>query len=198
MTLTRAKSNDSREMCRSQRGGTGVASLKSPVRSFFYALAPLLMSCLVTDKIELPEEQPFPPSIVSPPDAVGLSLDEIIQLDRDTAPTELAIPVIVRDPNVDQELELRFSLDPSDPRSNFDVITQANNNTIIANGTIERSLTLRIPTSRLALGCRKLELLVSAGFNEFEPRIMGDIDQAVWWVRVVDAANPSVDLGSCN
>lgn len=186
-------------MCRIPARGTRVASMSSPVRSLFYALAPLMMSCLVTDKIELPEERAFPPSIVSPPDADGVSLDEIILVDKDTAPTEIMIPIIVRDPNVDQSLELRLFVDPSDPRIMFETIPQANNNVISANGTIERSLTLRVPTGRLALGCRKLELLVSTGFNEeSEPVVMGDIDQAVWWVRVVDAANPSVDLGSCN
>lgn len=144
--------------------------------------------CIATSTIEFDPDENFPPSIVSQPGA-EYPLDEIGELNLDeTVETEVPLEVIIRDPNFDQTLEYRIFLDaPPDLPVDFDVIDPV--------GTLERPRTFSIPNDSLAPGiCHKIELVVVGMFASFvEPRRPvqeGDVDQATWWIKVIDADNP--------
>lgn len=182
--------------------GTGIASSISSVRQLFWILASCMMGCLVTDKIELPPETNFPPSIASPSDAneLGVGLDQIIRVNIDDpeAGSELVIPVIIRDANIQDDLSFQFLLDERDIDAS---IPQTIGSTITPSMEVERDLTLRVPIDRFTIGCHKLFFRVSTEFGRstdaLNPALEGDLAEAVWWVRVVDEANLPVTLGSC-
>ncbi len=169
------------------------------------AMGSWMTGCLVTDEVSLPEERNFPPSVVSGAAEGEPTLDEIITFDVADGEPELVIPVLVRDPNVDQPLEYQLWVDfegnlsalVSDPDARIPPM----------NGALERSTSLRIPATRLtpAPSCHKVELRVTAEFDggaRFrQPVEPGDISQTVWWVRVIDSVgNPggnAIDLSTC-
>ncbi|MBX3251371.1 MAG: hypothetical protein KF901_29610 [Myxococcales bacterium] len=184
--------------------GTPLA-LHGSVRCAAVFASAFLMSCLVTDTIQLPEERNFPPSVISPDDArlEGTSFDQIVVFDVADEEVELVLPVIVRDPNLDQTLEYQLWLD----------FTGNNVNALVSDGTLspvgafERSTTMRIPATRLvpAPSCHRVELLVTGAFDRGtrfrDPVEPGDLSQTVWWVRVIDSINNpggnAIDLSSC-
>ncbi|HJL50296.1 MAG TPA: hypothetical protein RMG45_30820, partial [Polyangiaceae bacterium LLY-WYZ-15_(1-7)] len=108
-----------------------------------------MSSCLVTEKVQVPEEVNFPPSVVSAPDAfeLGTSLDQIVTFDLATDGPQLELPIIVRDPNVDQELVYEVWVDFTG--TNLGARIQEAT-PISAMGVLERSLTVRIPATELA------------------------------------------------
>ena len=178
--------------------GTRLALLLMPL---------VLMSCLVTDNAQIPEEGNLPPSIVTGETAntMGVGLGQIIQIDLDTFEgSELSIPVIVRDPNLDQTLEYNAYVD-----------FEGSIASLVAGGTIqpsgeaceqdqclERFFELQVPITELPAGeCHKIELLVSSRFSR-EGAFRQSVDptdnaRAVWWVRAADSMTTSVELGSC-
>lgn len=145
--------------------------------------------CIATSTIEFEPDENFPPSIISQPTA-EYPLNEIgeLNLDDPVDTPEAPLDVIIRDPNFDQTLEYRIFLDaPPDLPVDFDVIDPV--------GSLERPRTFSIPYDSLAAGlCHKVELVVVGMFASFvEPRRPvqeGDVDQATWWIRVIDADNP--------
>ena len=161
-----------------------------------------LMSCLVVDPAQIPEEDNLPPSIVTGETArtEGVSLGQIIEIDIATFEgSELTIPVIVRDPNLEQVLEYNAYVD-------FEFENDLG--ALVAGGTIppsgeaceqeqclERLFDLQVPITELgdAPSCHKIELLVSSRFlrqgafrQSAEPT---DNARAVWWVRTIDSVN---------
>lgn len=174
------------------------------MRRGLMCLAPcLLMSCLVVDPVEVPEEVNLPPSIMSTSEAAmaGTSLDRIVVVDVGDGSQDLQLPVLVRDPNREQDLEWQLWLD----------FTGTNLDALVASGTIEqtgqmdRPMTFTVPFDRLlpAERCRRVEVLVTSRFdggtNFRGPVEPLDIAQAVWWVRVIDseAGLTNVSLESC-
>lgn len=178
------------------------------MRLALFMIPLVLMSCLVTDNAQVPEEGNLPPSIVTGETAntMGVGLGQIIQVDRDTFEgSELTIPVIVRDPNLDQTLEYNAYV-------NFEGSLSA----LVAGGDIppsgeacdqeqclERFFDLQVPITELEAGdCHKIELLVSSRFQRegafrqsVEPT---DNARAVWWVRSIgDGAASTVEMASC-
>jgi len=165
-------------------------------------MSSLAASCLVTDKVELPEEDDFPPSIVSAPEAseLGLALDQIIRVDQDAAPAEIELPVRFRDPNVDQQLFWSLYVDFEEGDSPLQAVNVL---PVESTGEFERQLTV-LPTVPFAqiegTGCHKIELFVTGEFefNNFRrPVREGDIAQAVWWVATTSAGFPSVNMTEC-
>lgn len=160
----------------------------------------MLMSCLVTDSAQIPDEDNLPPSIVTGETArtEGVGLGQIIEIDIATFEgSELSIPVIVRDPNFDQPLEYNAYVD-----------FEAENDigALVAGGTIppadglERDFVLQVPFAELSeTKCHKIELLVSSRFlRELAFRQSADptdIARAVWWVRTTDSVNGPDDVG---
>ena len=167
-----------------------------------------MTSCLVTDPVDFPQEENFPPSIVSAARAreMGVALDQIIRVvvppDRSG---ELVIPVEVRDPNVEQDLDYIWLLDFRADLSVNVLNDLEDDSTLfgIENGPEVRDLELNVPLRELGStgSCHKIELLVSSQFssvvNPREPEQPGDIAQAVWWVHLTDAENTEVDMGLC-
>lgn len=161
--------------------------------------------CLVTDKVELPEERNFPPSVITLAAEDAPTIDRIVTFDLADGEPQLELPVVVRDPNVDQSLEYQLWLDFEG--NNLSALVSDRDARIAATGTLERSTTLRIPATRLtpAPSCHKVELLVTAAFDggvRFrDPVEPGDISQTVWWIRVIDSVtNPggnAIDLSTC-
>ncbi len=162
----------------------------------------LLMGCLVTDEIEIPEEPFCPPSIVSPP-AADNPLDEIVRVNLGAGEVDAGTPeetfeVTVRDCNHGETLTAHVFLDA---RPDFGVPGLVDIEPIEPTGGLERTYEFRIGHNQfVALGgatCHKVELLVSGEFSGLrEPERPGDIATAVWWASVTDDGNePS--LASC-
>jgi len=169
------------------------------------AMACFATGCLVTDKVELPEERNFPPSVITLAAEDAPTIDRIVTFDLADGEPQLELPVVVRDPNVDQSLEYQLWLDFEG--NNLSALVSDRDARIAATGTLERSTTLRVPATRLtpAPSCHKVELLVTAAFDggvRFrDPVEPGDISQTVWWIRVIDSVtNPggnAIDLSTC-
>ncbi|MCB9603119.1 MAG: hypothetical protein H6721_31285 [Sandaracinus sp.] len=174
------------------------------MRAAFLTAACLAMGCLVTDKVELPEERNFPPSVVTMAAEDAPTIDRIVTFDLADGLPQLELPVVVRDPNVDQSLEYQLWVDFE---GNVSALVSDRDARIAPTGTLERSTTLRVPATRLtpAPSCHRIELLVTGEFDggtRFrDPVEDGDISQTVWWVRVIDSiGNPggnAIDLSSC-
>lgn len=182
--------------------GTRLALLLMPL---------VLMSCLVTDNAQIPEEDNLPPSIVSGDSArtMGRALDQIIEvnLDEFDEGSELTIPVIVRDPNLSQTLRYNAYVDfEGNPAG-----TLISEGTIMPSGEVdcgaplclERLFNLNVPITELAPAgeCHKIELLVSSQFNGGAAFRQGldpvDIAHAVWWVRSTNSMFSTVQMSSC-
>jgi hypothetical protein len=170
------------------------------------------MGCLVTDRVEFPEETNFPPSIESSDAAAGetppTDLGQVVQVNLDqwiadpgmpTVQPGVTFPVVVRDPNVDQTLEYKAFLD-CPMRS-----TEVARGRLTPQGTdvVARPLEVRIEKDSLLAfpgQCCKFELLVSTSFDFFDvrgPEEPGDLGSAVWWIAITDSTHPSVDMTQC-
>ncbi len=178
------------------------------MRLALFMIPLVLMSCLVTDNAQVPEEGNLPPSIVTGETAntMGVGLGQIIQVDLETFEgSELTIPVIIRDPNLDQTLEYNAYVD-------FEGSLSA----LVAGGDVppsgeacdqeqclERFFDLQVPVTELSPAgeCHKIELLVSSRFQRegaFRQSVEAtDNARAVWWVRTINGAENSVEMTSC-
>jgi hypothetical protein len=161
----------------------------------------LSSGCIATSTIEFEPVENFPPSIISQPLA-DFPLNEIgrIKLDElpPTEPAEMPLDVIIRDPNFDQTLQYRIFLDSPEPPAAEFAIQQGD---VEPTGFLERPRTFAISYDELAPGeCHKIELVVVGEFasnvEQRRPAEPGDVDQATWWVEVIDANN-SVILVEC-
>ncbi len=163
----------------------------------------LSMGCLVTDSVKVPESPEFPPSVVTESTAT-YPLDRIMIVNRDEVAGDLELEIIVRDANVDQDLEVQVYVDFSGDTNAFvpQDFGDGEDNVIVATGTVERSVTLRVPVEKLgALGCHQIELLVSSDFQNFpnfrQPVIPGDLHQSVWWAALIDQSDRDVEMTLC-
>lgn len=155
------------------------------------------IGCIATDTIEFEPVQNFPPSIVSQPLA-EFPLNEIghINLDDPVEAAEMPLQVIIRDPNYDQRLEYRMFLDaPLPPNAEIEI----QDGEIEPTGFLERPRTFTISYDELVPGeCHKIELVVVGKFASFvekrRPEEEGDIDEATWWVEVIDADHPVIEV----
>jgi hypothetical protein len=163
------------------------------------ASAPI-SGCIATNTIEFEPAENFPPSIISQPLA-EFPLNEIAQINLDDPlppgeAGEMPLEVIIRDPNFDQTLEYRIFLDAPEPPAAERPIEEGE---IGTTGFLERPRTFAISYDELAPGeCHKIELVVVGAFANFvgrRPVEEGDVDQATWWVEVIDADHPVIDEG---
>lgn len=169
------------------------------IRMVFLAscvMAASTAGCIATSPVDFPQDENFPPSVVSQPGA-QYPLREIGQLNLDdpVEVPELPLQVIVRDPNVDQTLEYLLFLDAE--TVNDSPIQEGVVNPF--QGQVERPRTFTVPYEVLtpAGECHKIELVVSGAFanSAVEPRRPaqeGDIDDRTWWIEVTDADNPVI------
>lgn len=153
--------------------------------------------CIATSPVEFPEDENFPPSVISE-EGAQYPLREIgeLNLDVPVEVRELPLEVIVRDPNVDQTLSYRVFVD-----------AETVNDSPILEGTVEpfqgevdRPRTFTVPYEVLTPAgvCHKIELLVTGAFapGAVEPRRPaqeGDIDDRTWWIEVIDFDNPTIE-----
>lgn len=150
--------------------------------------------CVVTDKIEFELEAPFPPSIVSQPNADN-PLNQIARVNLDDplpgAEDAFSLQVIVRDPNFDETLQYRIFIDAPPPPAAQPVFDEGS---IEPSGFLERPQDFAVPFDNLPPGaCHKIELLVVGEFDGVrEPAMAGDVDNATWWVEVTDDLNPVI------
>ncbi|MFW5921114.1 MAG: hypothetical protein ACOCUS_04685 [Polyangiales bacterium] len=154
-----------------------------------------MTGCLVTDKAELEQEENFPPSIESQTGMdVEHPLDEVIifNQDEEAFDGELELDVIVRDPNVDQELILQTFVDGAG-RIGFDSLP--------GDGEVERRRNVFVEEGLFSQeGCRRIDLLVSSDFqlgNLRKPTEPGDIGTARWWVFTRPAAAEEINPSIC-
>ncbi len=156
--------------------------------------------CLVLDKIELPEEPLCPPSIEATGDA-QFPINQIAKIDLDMllqdSVSELVFETVIRDCNTSQVLIFQAILDDQPPVSE---VRPFHSGTIAPSGRDPHGI--QLPLERLtdeAGRCHQVELLVSGAFKNFgrEPATPGDIGTATWWLEVVDASNPTVDINTC-
>jgi hypothetical protein len=153
--------------------------------------------CIATSPIDFPEDENFPPSVVSEATA-EYPLREIGQLNLDDPVDEPEVPleVIVRDPNIDQTLEYRIFLDSTNPPASAEV--PIDQGTLPPTGDVERPRTFTVSYDQLPPGvCHKIELVVVGSFAGFvEPRRPtqpGDVDNVTWWIEVVSADFPVIE-----
>ena len=175
---------------------------KFPRMLFFASCVALCASasssgCIATNTIEFEPAQNFPPSIVSQPLA-DFPLNEIgqINLDDPVESAEMPLQVLIRDPNFDQTLQYRLFLDAPQPPG---VERPIQEGVVEPSGFLERPRTFAISYDELAPGeCHKIELVVVGEFasnvEQRRPVEPGDVDQATWWVEVLDADHPLIDV----
>lgn len=154
--------------------------------------------CIATSPVEFNPDENFPPSIISEPGA-EFPLNEIGRINLDDPlppgePAEMPLQVIIRDPNFDQTLQYRLFLDAPEPPAVERPIQEGE---IAPSGFLERPRTFTISYDELAAGiCHKIELVVVGRFisnvEQRRPEEEGDVDQATWWVEVIDSDNPVI------
>ena len=175
---------------------------KLPRMLFFASSVALVASasssgCIATSTIEFEPVENFPPSIISQPLA-DFPLNEIgqINLDDPVESSEMPLQVIIRDPNFDQTLDYRIFLDaPAPPAAEFPI----QEGEIDPTGFLERPSEFFISYDELDPGeCHKIELVVVGKFasnvEQRRPEEEGDIDEATWWVEVIDTDNPVITV----
>ena len=173
----------------SARGGTRVA-LQFRLRPLvLLALANLVLPACITSDIRLRESENFPPSIESSPTATNPLRTWINFVPTSTtdggAPEHQAFELdfVVRDPDVDQSLELLVFVDGrSTGIADGDQIPVA-----VDGDRRVRSVsysTANILEDLRPPGCHTIEILVSGSFlpGRPEPTEPGDLGTAVWWV----------------
>lgn len=165
----------------------------------------LCSGCLVVDEIDFPVEEPVPSVLIDGP-GTRIKIGEMGTFSRKaTAPNDITLAVVVRDPNIDESLVARLRVVSKlyeAPRflSSCDAETGEDVTVVPITGGIERPLTISVARTDLAeVGCYRLELAVSghfknscdeaaqapAVFTATTPR--GDFGLAKWFVSVTDA-----------
>ena len=161
--------------------------------------------CLVVDQIDFPVEEPVASVLIDGP-GTRIKIGEMGTFSRlATAPNDITLAVLVRDPNIDEPLVARLRVVTKlyeAPRflSSCDAETGEDVTVVPFTGDIERPLTISVARTDLAeVGCYRLELVVSgtfkntceeaaqapAVFTATTPR--GDFGMAKWFVSVTDA-----------
>jgi len=153
--------------------------------------------CLITERPDYRAAPAYPPSIVTPATAAH-PLDRIIVLTPpsggDAGGGELVFDVVVREPNVNDDLEAKVFVNRVGNAANIPVSERIPANPA-ASRPGERPFQFVIPASALVEGqCNKIELVVASGFvGSFTPVDLDESARAVWW-----AGPAGVDLTSCN
>ena len=177
----------------------------------------VLTGCLAQD-LEYRVPPNWPPSIETP-EAMGSGssarrLDQIVRIRADqlggggdAGPiTSLRFDVVVRDPDVAQELAYKVYVDFQRNVNEGAVIAEflpPISRSLASRG--QRSLSFNVPTSFLREpGCHRVELLVSGRFQTpgalttgREPIEAGDLGTATWWVATQGGEGEAVDMTGC-
>ena len=189
-----------------RRRGTCVAGFQH-VRAVALGVgsAMLMMGCLVTDKIEVEQEQNLPPSSVfrsndpdrpSPARIHTFDITGTSARDGGVGAAELTFEVEVRDPNLEQGLVAQILTDTG----------TANIDRIGSTGALTRAFQFRLNAADLspdgdpsrAIGCHRVELWVSSSFlGNRVPADENDVAAMFWWIRAVGATPGEIDLSSC-
>jgi len=169
------------------------------------------MGCLVTERVDFPEEPFCPPSVTTRPGA-DFPVDSIIIFDLDDTPTvepdagtggsqELVFEVLVRDCNVNQPLRAQLAVDL---RPEFGgVLLSHLDLSVERTGSDSRPFDdalSRDELLRLDPGCHRVDMFVSEQFGPIgEPVRSGDLGTAVWWLGILDEANreDGITLSEC-
>ena len=214
---------DSWAILRHAVGGTGVASVLRGVSALRLPLAvlpvmaggPLAVTaggCITQDLHFVPPTN-YPPSVEVPADGAR-PFSEVIRLQADqlggggdAGPvTSVRLDVLVRDPDVDQELQYKVYVDyqlgvVEDPSiADFLPARPAT-----GSNRRERRLSIDVPIRALREpGCHRIELLVSERFQSRtadatgrEPLVEGDLGTGTWWVATQATAGDEVDMTGC-
>lgn len=181
-------------------GGTPLAAIRACVRALAMTCCLPLMGCLVTDEIDYRQEEPYPPSIETPP-GVDHPLSEVIILDgtSDGNPNifleQTELEVDVRDPNINQVLFYKIFVDFE--RAAIGPAVEWPEQKELK----ERREILVDNEHFQAPGCHRLELFVTGGFSGLSPRGTEedeDFATAVWWLYTVTPESPETfDPAEC-
>jgi len=171
--------------------------------------------CIVLDPIDFPVEEPVASVLIDGP-GTRIKIGEIGTFSRAaTAPNDITLSVVVRDPNLNEPLVARLrvvsKLFQSSPRflSSCDAETGDDVTVVPITGDSERPLTISVARTDLAeVGCYRLELVVSGTFKNTcaeaaqapavftATTLRGDFGLAKWFVAVTDA--PPGETGDLN
>lgn len=180
-------------------GGTWIAKFLQRMFALVPSLA--LTGCLAFDKVELPEIPDYPPSVIDDVRTAYPSTG-IVELDFsvDPAPDSLQLMVILRDPNISQELAYRVFVD-GQPNEQGLVVSETVEPTLPVH-LMDREVTVEVPIARLRdTGCHRVELIVSGGFDTGvdlrAPALTNDFASLVWWVRSSETIGSNIDLQAC-
>lgn len=167
-------------------------------------LTPLMHGCLITDPIDIPEEENFPPSLIS--DNTGQNpIDEVVVLELfDPEVTSLTFDVVVRDPNVDEVLEYQIWVDYQGVAGDLSPLLDFGDIPAPDDASIDRQFEFTIDNLDLFRSppnsCHKVELRVSGNFKESalefrDPAVEGDYDSAVWFIdaRTDESGRPTLE-----
>ena len=170
--------------------------------------APILMSCVVTRDLEYQPPPNYPASVHGTTETpmerfYTQQVGETVGADAGAGAMELTLFALVRDPNVDDDLEglLFVNRDPMNPGDGL--VRQF---TIPSNGNFERErVQLTVPNGELERGtCNVVELHVSRSFSPF-PELapqgtaldgLSDLAVGSWFVAAIgeDGLVPTVDV----
>lgn len=179
------------------RRGTWIAQFSLRMLALTSSLA--LTGCLAFDKVELPEIPDYPPSVLDHLDTPHPSTG-IVELDftggGNTEP--LVLMVVLRDPNISQELTYRVFVDGTPNDSNM-VVSE----TVAPTMELDRPVIVNVPIVHLTpVGCHRVELIVSGAFvntgvDQRLPLRANDFASLVWWVRSTDGVTTNIDMQAC-
>jgi len=178
-----------------------------------FVLGGTAWGCITQDLQFVPPAN-FPPSIEVPMGG-AYPLDEVIQLRADeiggggdAGPINtLRFDVLVRDPDVDQELQYLVFVDyqrgvtlfPASQGFSQPAASSASDRRV-------RLVPVQVPVLGQALsraGCHRIEMLVSQRFGiedgvvTRDPIVAGDLGTATWWVATQATEGDSVDMTGC-
>lgn len=180
-------------------GGTWIAQFLPRMFALVPSLA--LTGCLAFDKVELPEIPDYPPSVLDDFDTPNPSTG-IVELDfsQPDSSEPLVLMVILRDPNISQELTYRVFVDGTPSDSNM-VVSETVEPTLPVH-LMDREVTVEVPIAPLRdSGCHRVELIVSGGFDTGvdlrAPALTNDFASLVWWVRSSETVGSNIDLQAC-
>jgi hypothetical protein len=169
------------------------------------AALPAVPGCLIPQHVQVDPPGNFPPAItdlIARPATYHPIGSHIDRSDLETGDagvaTELTLEVLVRDPDVDQQLAyqvwINYPVPPNSATGNTRLVPDEAGDSDRATRNLRVSLSLAdIPTT----GCARVELFVTSEFDPFsrdrEPVTDGDLATATWWV----VADGTVPISSC-
>gem|GEM_PF-2482071 len=183
------------------------------------SLATLALAGCLTQELQYNAPANWPPAIETP-DALGSGssvrrLNQVVRIradqlsgSGDAGPvTSLRFDVVVRDPDVAQQLAYKVYVDFQRTVNEGAVIAEflpPISRSLSNRG--QRPLSFSVPTSFLREpGCHRVELLVSARFQSPNPPLLtgrepleaGDLGHATWWVATQRSEGEAVDMTGC-